>query len=46
MDTGYVNLKEWVRLDSIESLLNNYNQRLVSQEIKIATLQSLCEGKV
>lgn len=41
---GAVNLKEWVRLDSIEELLNSYNQRLSSQELKISTLQKLCEG--
>ena len=41
-----IKLKEWVRLDSIEGLLNAFQQRLISQELKIATLQSLCERLV
>lgn len=40
-DSSPINLKEWIHIDSIESLLNNFNQRLTSQELKCAALQNL-----
>lgn len=38
-----INLKEWIHIDSIESLLNDFNQRLLTQELKFSALQKLCE---
>ena len=42
-ESSTINLKEWIHIDSIESLLNNFNQRLTSQEFKCAALQNLCQ---
>ena len=42
-EAAAINLKEWIHIDSIESLLNHFNQRLTAQELKYAALQNLCQ---
>jgi hypothetical protein len=38
-----VNLKEYIRIDAIEGLLNSYHQRLTSHELKISSLETICD---